>query len=258
MILIKKMNARVIIIQIFYYLSKCAVGAPTGLASYNIGGVTVHRMFLLPIEHEGKTFCYWRLSKDTQKVMRTNLSSLKLVIIDEVSILSNLNLVYIHLRLEGLFGGADWFGSMNVMFVGDLLQLPPVNGDPVFCKLNNKAVSRIGCIGSANIWRNTITYDELTINQCQKSDPVYSKVLDEIRLGCPSENSLNCLRDRAITVSVVEKYMELCESGAHPICLFPTCKQCQEHNTNMLDALGTKLESFPCVDEIDETSSTCK
>ena len=118
--------------------TKCVVGAPTGLASYNIGGITVHRMFMLPIEHEGRTAGYWRLSKDTQKVMRTNLRSLKLVIIDEVSMLSNLNLAYIHLRLEELFGSADWFGSMNVMFVGDLLQLPPVNGSPVFSKLSHK------------------------------------------------------------------------------------------------------------------------
>ena len=82
--------------------TKCAVGAPTGLASYNIGGVTVHRMFMLPIEHKGRTAGYWRLSKETQKVIRTNLRSLKLIIIDEVSMLSNLNLAYIHLRLEEL------------------------------------------------------------------------------------------------------------------------------------------------------------
>ena len=35
--------------------------------------------------------------------MRTNLRSLKLIIIDEVSMLSNLNLAYIYLRLEELF-----------------------------------------------------------------------------------------------------------------------------------------------------------
>ena len=75
--------------------TKCAVGALTGMASYNIGGVTVHRLFSLPIEHEGKTAGYWPLSKPAQKVMRTNLHSLKLVIIDEVSMLSNLNLAYI-------------------------------------------------------------------------------------------------------------------------------------------------------------------
>ena len=238
--------------------TKCAVRAPTGLASYNIRGLTVHHMFLLPIEHKGKTAGYWRLSKDTQKVMRTNLNSLKLVIIDEVSMLSNLNLAYIHLRLEELFGGTEWFGSINVMFVGDLLQLPPVNGDPVFCKLNSKAVSKLGCMGSGNIWKHTVTYDELTINERQKKDPVYSKILDEVHRGSPSQDSLKCLRERTITLSVVEKYKQLCESGSHPVCLFPTCKQCQDHNSNMLSVLGTKLETFACVDEIDETSSTRK
>ena len=29
----------------------CAVAAPTGLAAYNVGGVTVHCLFQLPIEH---------------------------------------------------------------------------------------------------------------------------------------------------------------------------------------------------------------
>ena len=52
----------------------CAVAAPTGLAAYNVGGVTVHRLFQLPIEHEGKTAGYWPLA---QKVMRTNLRSFK-------------------------------------------------------------------------------------------------------------------------------------------------------------------------------------
>ena len=239
--------------------TKCAVGTPTGMASYNINGVTVHRLFSLPIEHEGKTAGFWPLSKPAQKIMRTNLHSLKLVIIDEVSMLSNLNLAYIHLRLEELFGGSDWFGFMNVVFVGDLLQLPPVNGHPVFCKLTNKAISsKVGCMGSVNIWKDTITYDELTINERQKKDPVYSRILDEVRRGCPSEDSLDYLRKRIITVNIEEKYKELCESGTHPVCLFPTCKACKEHNSNMLSALGTKLESFTCIDEIDETNGTRK
>ena len=32
----------------------CAVvTAPTGLAAFNVGGVTIHRLLQLPIEHEG-------------------------------------------------------------------------------------------------------------------------------------------------------------------------------------------------------------
>ena len=47
---------------------------------------------------------------------------------------SNLNLAYFHMRLEDIFGTDEWFGSENILFVGDLLQLPPVNCRPVFNK----------------------------------------------------------------------------------------------------------------------------
>ena len=59
--------------------------------------------------------------------MRTSLSQLRLLIIDEVSMVSNINLAYIHLMSKD-----QWFGGPNVLFVGDILQLPPVNGASVF------------------------------------------------------------------------------------------------------------------------------
>ena len=94
----------------------CAVTAPTGLAAFNVGGVTIHRLLQLPIEHEGKMVGYWTLPKDSQKVMRNLLRHLKLLIIDEVSMLSSFNLAYIHLCLEEVFGGDTWFGSVNILF----------------------------------------------------------------------------------------------------------------------------------------------
>ena len=45
-----------------------------------------------------------------------------------------------HLRLEELFGGNEWFGAGNMLFVGDILQLQPVNGTPVFEKITQKSV----------------------------------------------------------------------------------------------------------------------
>ena len=33
----------------------CALAAPTGLAAFNIDGVTVHRLIQLTIEHDSKT-----------------------------------------------------------------------------------------------------------------------------------------------------------------------------------------------------------
>ena len=60
----------------------------------------------------------------------------------------------------------------NVLFVGDLLQIVQY---------------RLGCTTAVNIWKETVIYDELTINERQKSDQTFSVMLDSVRRGCPDE-----------------------------------------------------------------------
>jgi len=93
----------------------------------------------------------------------------KMFIIDEVSMVSSLNLAYMHLRLEELFGGNEWFGARNMLFVGYILQLQPVNGMPVFEKISQNLSYKVGCTASVNIWRDCVLYDELNINEQQKT-----------------------------------------------------------------------------------------
>ena len=237
----------------------CAIAAPTGLAAFIIRGVTVHRLFLLPVEHDSKSAGYWSLPKGSHKVLKTLLRKVKLIVIDEVSMVSSLNLAYIHLRLEELFGGSEWFGSKNIMFVGDLLQLQPVNGKPVYEKITNKTISlKLGCTACPNIWKECVTYDELTINERQKNDKQFSSMLDCVRHGSPTEETLHTLEGRVITCSVQEKFNELQSSGQSPVCLFPTRKACEQFNVEMLNSLNTKVHEIDCIDEVDETQSMCK
>ena len=51
----------------------CAIVAPTGIAAFNVDGLTIHRLFQLPIEHEGKTAGYWALNKEAQKRKKMTL-----------------------------------------------------------------------------------------------------------------------------------------------------------------------------------------
>ena len=95
-----------------------AVTAPTGLAAFNVGGVTIHRLLQLPIEHEGS---YWRLGKDALKVMRTSLVEAQVA---DYRRSVYLKLAYIHLRLDEIF--VVWRGEYSVC--GRHL---PVNGAPV-------------------------------------------------------------------------------------------------------------------------------
>ena len=55
------------------------IAAPTGLAAFNVGGVTIHRLFQLPIEHDSKTAGYWSLPKTSQKIMKTSLRNVKII-----------------------------------------------------------------------------------------------------------------------------------------------------------------------------------
>ncbi len=79
---------------------------------------------------------------------------------------SSLNLTYIHLRLDEIYGGNECMIWGHGLGARTMLQLPPITGAPVFQNIPSKILSlRIGCIGSTNIWKSTVVYDELTINE---------------------------------------------------------------------------------------------
>ena len=183
-------------------------------------------------------------------MMRISLSKLKLLIIDEVCKVSSLNLAYIHLRLDEIFAKDEWFGGVNMLFVGDILQLPPVNGAAVFEKVNNRSITnKLGCMTSINIWQENVVYDELTINERQKKDQAFSSMLNEVRQGCPSQSTLQA--QRVITSPTVDKFEELLSTDKSPLCLFPTRDACQKFNSDMLSKLDSEAKEIPCVDEVD-------
>eukprot|EP00731_Ephydatia_muelleri_P019066 Em0011g1106a len=238
---------------------RCALAAPTGLAAFNIEGVTVHRLFQLPIEHDSRTSTYWSLPKESLKVMRNGFTHVKLIIIDEVSMLSSLTLAYIHLRLDELFGSDQWFGSMNVLFFGDLLQLPPVNGSMVFQNISNKLIAaRLGCVTAVNIWRESIVHDELTINERQKRDPEFGQLLNEVRVNCISDKTVALLHNAVIKCTAFEKFQELLGQNLSPVCLFATRKSCDQFNAEMLSKASSPIINMPCIDEFDETAGKVK
>lgn len=120
---------------------KTVVAAPTGIAAINAGGVTLHSLFQLPfgayvpqtnVPLDGIDFQLTTpqsLMKNLQmnKHKRRLLREIELLIIDEVSMLRADMLDAIDAILKSVRRIRNIpFGGVQVLFIGDLLQLPPV------------------------------------------------------------------------------------------------------------------------------------
>jgi ABC-type cobalamin/Fe3+-siderophores transport system ATPase subunit len=118
------------------------VVAPTGIAALNAGGVTIHSQFLLPpvtflpdrflpedFNESGRVINQNTLARKhpLNSARKQVLRSIDLLVIDEVSMLRADLLDAIDYRMKAARGNfRQSFGGAQVLFIGDLYQLPPV------------------------------------------------------------------------------------------------------------------------------------
>ena len=74
------------------------------------------------------------LNDRQRAVLRNKLSEVKIIIIDEISMVSSMLLYQVNQRLNEIFGYSDQlpFAGMSVIVCGDFYQLPPVRGLPLY------------------------------------------------------------------------------------------------------------------------------
>ena len=103
---------------------KVLVVAPTGIAAYNVGGKTIHSIFQLEI---GVVYTpQLKLTYNYKEEKIEIFKQLELLIIDEVSMLRADTLDYVDSILKRYRKNNLAFGGVQVLFVGDMHQLPPI------------------------------------------------------------------------------------------------------------------------------------
>ena len=118
------------------------VAAPTGIAAINAGGVTLHSLLQLPFgsfipdniplsPSESRVSTPQMLFKNSKfnASKRQLIREIELLIIDEVSMLRADLLDCIDHTLRHLRRNRNPFGGVQILFIGDLMQLPPVVKD---------------------------------------------------------------------------------------------------------------------------------
>ena len=169
---------------------KHIVVAPTGIAAINAGGVTIHSMFGLPL----RTFLpttervdsnlanniadlmhHFKYRKDKLKLLR----EIEMIIIDEVSMLRADVLDMMDFSLRHVRRNQQKFGGVQMLFIGDLYQLPPVVRDEYVLKQYYSSPFFFDSYALKELPLITL---ELTTVYRQK-DEKFLEILNEIRDG---------------------------------------------------------------------------
>ena len=208
---------------------KLVVLAPTGVAAVNVGGQTIHSFFGF---RPGITLDKVRSRSRGQNSIYKQLD---MIIIDEISMVRAdlLDCIEKFLRLNGRYEGQP-FGGIQMVFIGDLYQLPPVvpedeqelfetvYASPYFFDSHAYAKANVQRVELTEVYR--------------QRDPIFVEILDALRTGAlngPQRTYLNrqCFRQRA-------------QTEGSPIQLVTTNHMADRINHNYLERLAGKAQLY--------------
>lgn len=225
--------------------------APTGVAAINAGGVTIHSFFQLPlspflpvnngtgpdknstnISNRHTLLQGLRLNNEKRKL----LQQLELLIIDEISmvrcdILDAIDLVLRHTRHRY----SEKFGGVQMLFIGDMLQLPPVIREPEWSLLSS-------------YYKGPFFFNSLVL---QEEPPLH---IEFDKIYRQSEETfialLNQVRDNALTTEAIKMLESRYDPDFHPgaeegfIILTTHNNKAAEINNYRLEEIGTPVFTY--------------
>lgn len=185
-----------------------AIVAPTGVAAINAGGVTMHSFFQLPlgtylptkqyingdtggeVNNEQTLFKNLRLNRNKRQLLK----ELELLVIDEVSMVRADMLDAVDAILKYARQAAHLpFGGVQVLYIGDLYQLPPV--------VNNREWQLL-----KEFYQSPFFFDAKAVQQAppvyielnkiyRQNDATFIHILNNIRNNAATPQDLQLLND---------------------------------------------------------------
>ena len=189
---------------------KTIIAAPTGIAAINAGGVTLHSLFQLPFgcyvpDRNWTASSQWNFKVTTPESLirelqmnetkRRLLREMELLIIDEVSMLraDMLDAIDDILRFVRRKPRVT-FGGVQILFIGDMLQLPPVVRNDEG-NLLNRFYKSCYFFDAHSLQHNKPIYIELD-KIYRQSDPKFLKLLNHLRDDELDEEDMQVLNER--------------------------------------------------------------
>lgn len=179
---------------------RTVVLAPTGIAALNVKGQTIHSFFGFPPKLIDKPEIRRR------KNFRT-FQKLEVIIIDEISMVRADMLDNIDYFLRVNRGVNSPFGGVQMIFFGDLYQLPPVVAGAVersYFKTRYKSPYFF----SSDILQSDFEYEIIELNKVfRQNERHFIRILDNIRTRNFDQDDLDVLNERVVEKDTEEDFV---------------------------------------------------
>jgi hypothetical protein len=171
-----------------------SITASTGIAATHLEGTTIHAWSGIGIKSALSARNLQELKK--KKYLKKNIDKSKVLIIDEISMLHKKQLDMVNEVLKYFKETEEAFGGIQVILCGDFFQLPPI-GD--YSETNRDKFSFM-----SQSWLDAnLTICYLT-DQYRQTDNTLNTILNEIRTGDISQNSIDILSSNKVELDVEE------------------------------------------------------
>ncbi len=177
---------------------KIVVLAPTGLAALNVQGQTIHSFFGFPPKPLAK-------SQIKPRRNRKLYEKIDIIVIDEISMVRADMMDNIDYFLRINRRKDEPFGGVQMLFVGDLFQLPPVvasNEEALLIQQNYDSPFFF----SADVF-NYFDFEMIELREVFRQESRhFVRILDEIRLNQFDRDTLEDLNERVIPESLTHDF----------------------------------------------------
>ena len=204
------------------------LSAFTGTAAANIEGQTLHTLFSFNF---GAGFM--SLSDKMRDEKRNLYKNVKILIIDEISLVDADMLYKIDLRLREITQMGVPLGNIAIFVLGDLMQMCPISGRFIFLNPRNSQFFLTSEIDP--LWRKFDCLN-LEINHRQGDDKDYADTLNRIRVGEENAEDIKKLKER-----VRHEGHEDIKKEKDALYIYGTNKKVNQMNNRRLNPIQARL-----------------
>lgn len=210
------------------YKKKLTITSTTGIAAVNVKGQTLHSW-------AGVGLCRNPINVTVDKIRQRptqfrQIVGCKILAIDEISMLNVETFQYVNEVLKQVRENDKPFGGIQVLFIGDFFQLPPVE--------QGESFERRYCF-ETELWDELELKNVVLKRNFRQNEEDFIKALSDMRINRLTEEDIDLLESRCVD-----------EDDGEILHIFSTNEEANRYNTVKFNAIDEPVINFVAKDGV--------